>query len=145
MIMRRVTHLGGAGATIGIALGLMALGGSERRAGFAAMLGNAISHVFVQVFKRSVARPRPCDANGVPLAVVALPDPFSFPSGHSAASFAVALAIALAHPLLAPLALGLATLVACSRVALRVHYASDVVAGVVLGIGGFLAAESLLN
>ncbi|HEY2804816.1 MAG TPA: phosphatase PAP2 family protein [Gemmatimonadales bacterium] len=144
-MMRRLTHLGGAPATIGIGLALAAWGGDDRRAGIAALLGNALSHLCVQVLKRAVARPRPCDANGAPLAIVELPDPFSFPSGHSAASFAVALPIALVHPLIAPVVLALATLVACSRVALRVHYATDVLAGALLGALGFLAAESLLS
>jgi undecaprenyl-diphosphatase len=144
-MMRVVTHLGGARATLLTGLILTALGGELRHAGLVALLGNALSHVLVQVLKRAVARPRPCDARGVPLALVDLPDPFSFPSGHSAAAFAVALPVAMANPLLAPAALGLAVLVAASRVQLRVHYLSDVLAGVVLGVGGFIAAERLVG
>ncbi len=79
-MMRRLTHLGGARVTIGIGLGLVALGGDERRVGLVALLANAISHVAVQVLKRTVARPRPCDPSGASLALIELPDPFSFPS-----------------------------------------------------------------
>lgn len=144
-MMRRLTHLGGARATM-LASGLLiVLGGDDRRVGLVALLGNALSNLLVQVLKRAVARPRPCDVHGVPLALVDLPDPFSFPSGHSSAAFSVALPIAFAHPLLAPVALGLASAVAVSRVTLRVHYASDVLAGVLLGAGGFIAAQLLLN
>jgi undecaprenyl-diphosphatase len=143
--MRRLTHLGGARATLGAGLILIAVGGDDRRAGLVALLGNTLSHVLVQVLKRTVARPRPCDAHGVPLALVDLPDPFSFPSGHSAAAFAVALPIAATHPWAAPVALAVASLIAVSRFTLRVHHASDVVAGVVLGAGGFVAAELLLR
>lgn len=144
MTMRVLTHLGGARATILSGLLLVALGGDDRRVGLAALLGNALSHLLVQILKRTVARPRPCDAAGVPLALIELPDPFSFPSGHSAAAFAVALAVAFAHPLLAPAALGLAALVAISRVTLRVHHPGDVLAGIALGAGGFVAAQLLL-
>jgi len=99
----------------------------------------------VQILKRAVARARPCDASGTPLALVDLPDPHSFPSGHAAAATAVAATIALSHPASVPLVLPLAGLVAYSRVALRVHHLSDVLAGVALGLGGALAASSLLR
>lgn len=142
-MMRQLTHLGGARATIGVGLGLWALGGDARQAGLAALIGNALSHVAVQILKRTVARPRPCDANGAPLALVELPDPFSFPSGHTAAAVAVALPIVAAWPFTAPFVLGLAVLVGASRVLLRVHHLSDVLAGAVLGVAGFLAARLL--
>ena len=90
-------------------------------------------------------RARPCDVGGQPLALVNLPDPFSFPSGHAAAATAVAVSVALAQPFLAALVLPLAALIAYSRIYLRVHYASDVVAGAVLGVAGALVATKLLN
>ncbi len=141
--MRWITHLGGARVTLGIGLALAAFG--ETRLGLAALVANAGSHVLVQLLKRAVARARPCDATGRPLALVDLPDPHSFPSGHAAAATAVAMTIVLAHPLAAPIALPLAGVVAHSRVALRVHHVSDVVAGVALGLGGAIAAAYLLN
>jgi undecaprenyl-diphosphatase len=61
-------------------------------------------------------------------------DPHSFPSGHSARSFLIAvLAVALAPVWLAILLCIWAPLVALARVAMGVHYLSDVVAGAVLG------------
>jgi undecaprenyl-diphosphatase len=140
--MRWVTHLGGARATIGAGLLVVALG--ERRLGLAALVALTLSHVAVQVLKRAVARPRPCDANGHPRALVDLPDPFSFPSGHAAAASAVATTIILREPLLALLVLPIAALVSASRVALRVHHLGDVVAGSVLGVAGAVAAATLI-
>ena len=49
-----------------------------------------------------------------------------------------------AHPLLAPILLPLAALIATSRVTLRVHHASDVVAGVLLGLAGAAGAALLI-
>ncbi len=144
-MMRYLTHLGGARATIAAGLLLVAAGGDARAVGVAALLGNALSHIAVQILKRAVARPRPCDPWGRSLALVELPDPFSFPSGHSAAGFAVALPVALTWPLAVPLALGLAALIAASRVTLRVHHLSDVVAGALLGAAGGLGALRLLT
>ena len=140
--MRWLTHLGGARVTIGTGLGLIAVG--DREVGLAVLVALTLSHVAVHILKRAVARPRPCDANGRPLALVDLPDPFSFPSGHAAAATAVACAVSLAHPLAAPLLIPVAALIAYSRVALRVHHVGDVVAGVALGIAGVAASSVLL-
>jgi undecaprenyl-diphosphatase len=137
-----VTHLGGARATIGTGLLLIAVG--ERRLGLAVLVALTLSHVAVQVLKRAVARPRPCDANGHPLALVDLPDPFSFPSGHAAAASAIATALVLREPVVAVLVVPIAVLVSASRVALRVHHVSDVVAGVALGVAGGVAGAVLL-
>jgi undecaprenyl-diphosphatase len=61
-------------------------------------------------------------------------DPHSFPSGHAARAFLVAVvASALAPPWLIALLWVWAPLVALARVAMGVHYLSDVVAGAVLG------------
>ena len=140
--MRWLTHLGGARVTIGAGLALIATG--ERDLGLAVLIALTLSHVAVHVLKRAVARPRPCDANGRPLALVELPDPFSFPSGHAAAATAVAGAVSVAHPIAAPVLIPLAALVAYSRVALRVHHVGDVVAGIALGAVGVAAASALL-
>lgn len=62
-------------------------------------------------------------------------DPHSFPSGHAARAFLIAVvATALAPPWLALLLWLWAPLVALARVAMGVHYLSDVAAGAVLGI-----------
>jgi undecaprenyl-diphosphatase len=140
--LRTITHLGGARVTLGTSVLLLIVG--EWRLGLATGLANAVSHMAVQILKRTVARARPCDALGHPLALVELPDPFSFPSGHAAAASAISATASSAQPwsgvLLVPIAIG----VAYSRVALRVHHVSDVIAGVVLGLLGALVAIALL-
>ena len=91
------------------------------------------------------ARPRPSDAYGRPLALIELPDPFSFPSGHTAAATAVATTVALHVPLLTPVLLPLAAAVAVSRVKLRVHDVADVLAGAGLGLTGAIIATLLVQ
>ena len=140
--MRRLTHLGGARVSIGVGLLLVAAG--EQLVGLAALFALTTSHLAVQLLKRVVARPRPCDANGRPLALIDLPDPFSFPSGHAAAACAVSGTIAIAHPVLTPILLPLAALIAASRVTLRVHHIGDVIAGALLGLAGAVAAALLI-
>ena len=62
-------------------------------------------------------------------------DPHSFPSGHAARAFMIAvLATGLGPAWLAAILWIWAPLVSLARVAMGVHYASDVVAGTVVGI-----------
>jgi undecaprenyl-diphosphatase len=128
--------------TIGTGLGLLAVG--ERRLGSAALLALSLSHLVVRVLKRAVARPRPCDATGRPLALVDLPDPFSFPSGHAASAMAMAVTLAWGEPSLTPVLLAVAVLVCASRVTLRVHHVGDVIAGAAIGVAGAMVAVHLL-
>jgi undecaprenyl-diphosphatase len=62
-------------------------------------------------------------------------DPHAFPSGHAARAFLLAaLGFAFGPAWLGPVLAVWAVLVALSRVALGVHYVSDVVAGAALGV-----------
>lgn len=87
------------------------------------------------VLKNLVARTRPYDVNtGVQLLVAKLHD-YSFPSGHTAASFASVAALYFAgeKKLWKP-TLVLACLIAVSRLYLYVHYPTDVLGGMVIGL-----------
>ena len=57
----------------------------------------------------------------------------SFPSGHASAGFCAAVLLSQRQPKLAPLWFGLATVIAASRIHVRLHHASDVVAGAAVG------------
>lgn len=141
---RTITHLGSAPATVLPGLILFALGGPERAVGLGVLLVNLVSHLIAQLLKRSIARPRPCDASGRLLALIDLPDPFSFPSGHATAAAAVAGVLCLAYGWLTPMMLPLAALVAASRVRLGVHHASDAAAGAFLGLATAVTLFPLL-
>jgi membrane-associated phospholipid phosphatase len=58
----------------------------------------------------------------------------SFPSGHASAAFLAAVMLSEGRPLEAPLWFGLAGVVSASRVYVKVHHASDVVAGAAIGV-----------
>ena len=60
---------------------------------------------------------------------------FSFPSGHTIASFEAATALLLGNKKLGIPAMILAVLIAFSRLYLYVHYPTDVLTSIVLGIG----------
>lgn len=98
------------------------------------MLAFVIELPLYRLIKNGVRRRRPFNKlEGIKNRVVP-PDEFSFPSGHSSAAFMIATLVTYYFPHLAIPAYAWAFLVGFSRVLLGVHYPSDVLAGVSLGI-----------
>ena len=60
-------------------------------------------------------------------------DGFSFPSGHTMNAFAISVVLLAMHPRLLPVLAFAATSIGASRVVLRMHFVTDVVAGAILG------------
>jgi undecaprenyl-diphosphatase len=112
------------------------LGGRKgRRAGLATAVASlGTTYLVQQVIKPVAKRKRPFVDRDVVVVGVRASDA-SFPSGHTASSFAAATAIAAFYPRSAPLVFSLATLVGISRVHLGHHFPSDVAVGSVVGIG----------
>jgi undecaprenyl-diphosphatase len=126
--MRAATRSGDAITVIlGLAFSLMAWPGRVTAlAAGSTILGLGL----FSLAKRLCNRPRPASVH----MVLAAPDRFSLPSGHSTSVWAIAVAVAIGAPALALPLLVWATLVAASRVVLGVHYPLDVVCGIVLGV-----------
>ena len=97
------------------------------------------------VLKNVVGRIRPYDLNrDFPLLVKHLSD-YSFPSGHTLASFECAVAMLCHDKRFGIPAMVLAVLVALSRLYLYVHYPTDVLAGAILGTIFALIAAAAIN
>ncbi|MGH9084784.1 MAG: phosphatase PAP2 family protein [Acidimicrobiales bacterium] len=86
------------------------------------------------VWESDVARPHRLRA----------PRSTSFPSGHASSAFTAAGVLAPGDPL-APVYYAVAVVVASSRVYVKIHHASDVVAGAALGAGLAVVARRLLR
>lgn len=137
-----ITHTGGATVTILVTLATIGLGhaipwDALRVAGMDAAAALLVTHLAAQLVKRTAKRPRP---SGVAFeALIAAPDKFSFPSGHSIAAMALAMAYGWHFPTIAPALTAVAVLVGCSRVRLGVHYPGDVAAGFAIAAIGTAA------
>jgi membrane-associated phospholipid phosphatase len=135
---RYVTTLSNLGEGLGWVAGgaaIAVLGGRKgRRAGLATALASVTATYVVQKWVKPVFRRARPAARGA--RVVGLrPIDHSFPSGHSASSFAAATALSIYYPKAAPIAFTLAGGVGLSRVHLGVHYPSDAAVGAAIGIG----------
>ena len=147
-IMVFITRLGDAGI-IWIVLSIVLLLIPKTRKSGVVMVAVLVVDVILCniVLKNLVARTRPYDVNtGVHLLVAKLHD-YSFPSGHTAASFASVTALYLAgEKKLWKFALVLACLIAISRLYLYVHYPTDVLGGILFGvISGYLGYRKVLK
>ena len=107
---------------------------NQRKYGAAVSCGLVLDLISCNILiKPLVGRIRPFALNTAVELLIKAPLDASFPSGHTAASFAAVFALkAAGSPLWKP-ALALTVVIAFSRLYLYVHWPSDVLAGALLG------------
>lgn len=114
---------------------LLAFGGAQRFAAVSAGGSAAVLGIFVfKTLKWLSQRPRPCEIEPHCWSKLLPPDRFSFPSGHTMTAFSIALVISYFYPSLEGVLFFLALNIALSRIILGMHFLSDVLAGMILGI-----------
>ncbi len=135
LIMPIITNLGGIWSIWILITIILLITRKHRKVGLTLLFGLAMEVIVCNVMlKPLIARVRPCDVNTAVQLLVSRPSDFSFPSGHSASSFAAASVLLFEkQPLRIP-AVVLAIAIAFSRLYLYVHFPSDVLAGALLGI-----------
>ena len=135
-IMQGITHLGDGGIFWIILSVLLLLFKKTRKVGLCCALGLIFDLLVVNIaIKPLVARIRPYEIIKEISILTHQPGDHSFPSGHSAGSFACAWAFFRAYKKKWGIpALVLASLVSLSRLYVGVHYPTDVLGGVVIGI-----------
>lgn len=106
-----------------------------RRTGMIMCMSASLNILLVNVtIKPLVARTRPYILFDSLISLVGNESDYSFPSGHSAISFAVAMVLLLCLPKKFGIpAVVLAFLIAISRLYVGVHYPTDVICGIIIG------------
>lgn len=134
-IMKFITYLANGGALwIGICVLLLILK-KTRTTGLVCSCSLAATFLINNIIlKNIIARTRPYEVVEGLNRIIGAQSDYSFPSGHSGASFAVAVVMFMEMPKKYGVpALIAATLIALSRLYVGVHYPSDVITGILTG------------
>lgn len=133
--MIAATRLGDGWIWYSAAILLLVFGGPQRFAAVSASALAAVAGVFVfKAIKCLSQRPRPCQFEPHCWSKILPPDKFSFPSGHTMTASSIALVLAYFYPSLEIALIFLALSIALSRIVLGMHFLSDVLAGIILGV-----------
>jgi undecaprenyl-diphosphatase len=133
-IMVAITSLGNAGLIwIAIAVFLLFIK-KTRKCGVLMLVSMILGLIIGNGFlKNIIARDRPCWIDtSIPL-LIPNPHDYSFPSGHTLASFEAAVMIFLHNKKWGAISLMLALVIAFSRMYLFVHFPTDILGGMILG------------
>ena len=110
-----------------------------RHAAIEAAWAGLLAITVATIMSAIIGRARPFQLSSDVLLFIPSPASlFAFPSAHTSVVFAIASALMYGDKRLGIVALMMASLVAMGRVVVGVHYPSDVVAGIVVGVGSFL-------
>lgn len=149
-IMLLFTSLGNGGLIWLILVIILVCIPKTRKIGVMVMLALVLDVLLCSgLLKHLFARIRPCDVNTSIQLLIPRPTDYSFPSGHTSVSFSVAAALYFAKEkkLWIP-SLILAILISFSRMYLYVHYPTDILGGIVLGVLcgylGYIAVDKFI-
>lgn len=144
--MQFVTKLGDRGIFWIILAVVFIIFNKTRKTGISMGIALIIGLIVVNlILKNTFARVRPYDVNSAIQLLIEPLSSFSFPSGHTVSSFEAAFAIFIRNKKLGIPALLLAGLIAFSRLYLYVHYPTDVLASVILGIAFAILASFITD
>ncbi len=133
-VMPVITYLGEVGFIWIVFAVILIIRKKYRRYGIlmliAMLLGVLIGNL---ALKNIIMRPRPCWLESVPL-LIENPTDYSFPSGHTLASVIGAIIMTAANWKNGFFAIPLAAIIAFSRLYLYVHFPTDILASVILGM-----------
>lgn len=143
--MLKFTNLGGGIFTTCFVIFLILIDrGNVRFIGIQAAATLIISQSITYSLKALLSRERPYNIlKNLNTFDIIMKD-YSFPSGHTSASFSIATTIAFNIPKLSILVFLIALTIGISRVYLGVHYPTDVAAGIILGIASAVIVHAYL-
>ena len=146
-IMVAITSLGNAGILWIVMAAVLLIIPRTRKVGICMAIALVLDLLITNcLLKNLVARTRPYDVANFTDLIVKKPTDYSFPSGHTAASFAAVTALFMSRKkLLGAISCVIAILIAFSRMYLYVHFPTDIIGGVVVGVVAGVAAGLILK
>lgn len=133
-LMPKITALGNGGVIWIIAAAALIISKKYRKYGIVMLIGLLAGLITGNLcLKNLVARQRPCWVENIPL-LISNPTDYSFPSGHTLSSVIGAYVLTSANRKFGFAAIPLAVLIVFSRLYLYVHFPTDIIASVIIGI-----------
>ena len=134
-LMPKISLLGNGGAIWILASMVLICKKKYRKYGLILLGGLALGVLTGNfILKNWIARPRPCWLDTSVQLLIASPTDYSFPSGHTLSSTIGATILTMTDRRFGWAAIPLAALIAFSRLYLYVHFPSDILGGIVLGL-----------
>lgn len=134
-VMVGITSLGNGGMVWIIIAAILLLNKKYRKIGVMVIVALLLTTILGEgILKHIVGRLRPSNEILNSSGLISKPLSYSFPSGHTASAFAAAGILAKYFKKYSALIFTLAVLIAFSRLYLYVHYPTDVLAGLFLGL-----------
>ena len=145
-IMVALSTIGNAGILWIVLTVILLIMKKTRRCGAQMALAMLLTFIIGNlVLKNMISRDRPCWIDPTVALLVKNPTDFSFPSGHSMNGFTASVSILLCDKKLGIAAVILAAAIAFSRLYNFVHFPTDVIAGIVIGIVSALFVNYLFQ
>lgn len=130
-----ITLLGNAGLIWLVIIGYVGVVRKEKRQAIVLLAGLVLVAVIGNlIIKNIFMRSRPFEIYPYVDLLIKAPKDFSFPSGHTSTSFVVATILGYYYPKQRKYVFLLASLIALSRMVLFVHFPTDILVGLVLGL-----------
>lgn len=133
--MSAITHLGDLGILWLITAIIILLLKKYRKCGITMLLGLLSGRVVGNlILKNLIQRSRPCWINTSVDMLISVPEDYSFPSAHTLSGFIAVTILMYYDKRIGIPAMLIASLIAFSRLYLYVHFPTDILAGMILGI-----------
>lgn len=149
-IMIGITYLGEKGIFWILVAVILLFNAKTRKCGIFMLISMSLGLLIGNgLLKNIIARDRPCWIDNTVNLLISNPKDFSFPSGHTLASFEAAVTIFLFNKKIGIPVILLATLIGISRLYLFVHFPTDVLGGAILGtviaVSVFFVGNAIIN
>lgn len=146
VVMPWITALGNGGILWVLTGFILLCRKKHRRAAVLLFLALGVEVILCNLcLKNVIAAPRPFTLNPSVKLLIPAPGDYSFPSGHTGAAFAAVWALRLGEEKYWYLALIPAGLIAFSRMYLYVHFPSDILGGIGVGIFSAYLAKGIVK